>query len=481
MNMKSVKKNIIGLTICIICTMLLSCKKFVEVDAPITGLNSDNVYNSNSTAVSVLTGIYTKMSASSFSGGGLTSMSLLPALSSDEISIFSGNTNATFIHYYDNLLTSSNTAGADFWENIYPLIFSINSAIEGISNSSSLLALIKKQLLGEAKFLRAFCFFYLVNLYGDVPLPITSDYKVNSILSRTPTIEVYDQIIIDLKEAKELLSPDFLDISLLNTTTERVRPNKWAAIALLARVYLFRGDYLNAEANASEVLNNNELFKILPLNQVFLKNSHEAIWQLQPVITGFNTKEARTFVLTLGLNDGANPFYLSDNLMRSFEVADKRKSSWIGIFKDSFSVPSKDYYYSYKYKSATYNDPVIEYSMVFRLAEQYLIRAESRVHSGNLSGAANDLNIVRNRAGLRKTMAATKETLLTAILHERQVELFTEWGHRWFDLKRTGMIDEVMSVVTPLKGGTWNTDWQLYPIPLYELQQDLNLKQNRGY
>jgi hypothetical protein len=73
--------------------------------------------------------------------------------------------------------------------------------------------------------------------------------------------------------------------------------------------------------------------------------------------------------------------------------------------------------------------------------------------------------------------------MLSAILHERQVELFTEWGHRWFDLIRTKNATSVMSVVTPLKGGVWNNDGHqlLFPIPLSDLGKDPNLKQNSGY
>jgi len=89
--------------------------------------------------------------------------------------------------------------------------------------------------------------------------------------------------------------------------------------------------------------------------------------------------------------------------------------------------------------------------------------------------------MIRSRAGLSGTTAATTPDLLAAILHERQVELFTEWGHRWLDLKRTGSVDFVMGGVTPKKGGDWKTEWQWYPISVYELQHDPKLVQNSGY
>jgi hypothetical protein len=121
--------------------------------------------------------------------------------------------------------------------------------------------------------------------------------------------------------------------------------------------------------------------------------------------------------------------------------------------------------------------------MLLRLAEQYLIRAEARAQLNNVNGAQSDLNTIRSRAGLSIIMPNDKNTLLDAILHERKVELFTELGHRWFDLKRTGHVDAVMSIEAPKKinGMGWKSYQQLYPLPLTDLQRDQNLVQNPGY
>ena len=153
----------------------------------------------------------------------------------------------------------------------------------------------------------------------------------------------------------------------------------------------------------------------------------------------------------------------------------------------SGTLPARTFYFPYKYKAFT---PNIEGMVVFRLAELYLIRAEARAQQGMLTGnnsAVADLNTIRARAagttvGVLPPIAVTsKEDILAAIAHERQVELFTEWGNRWFDLKRTGMADVVMSVVAPQKGATWNTDWQLLPIPQNEIIANPKLEQNNGY
>jgi hypothetical protein len=288
----------------------------------------------------------------------------------------------------------------------------------------------------------------------------------------------------DLTEAKNLLSTSFLNGNLANYSgnPDRVRPSRWAAAALLARVYLYTGNFANAEAQATEVISNNSLFTLSTLNNTFLKASgtnKEPIWQLQPVITGWNTQDARVFILpaTGPANTVTYPAFLPNTLMDSFEVGDQRKLNWT----KSVTVPSGTYYFAYKYKSATINAPVTEYVSVMRLAEQYLVRAEARAQQDKISEAQTDLNSIRGRAGLLPTLANNKIALLAAVQHERQVELFTEWGHRWFDLKRTGNVNTVMGIATPIKGGTWETTDQYYPIPLLELQRNPLLIQNPGY
>jgi hypothetical protein len=127
------------------------------------------------------------------------------------------------------------------------------------------------------------------------------------------------------------------------------------------------------------------------------------------------------------------------------------------------------------------NLPVTEYTTVLRLGEQYLIRAEARAHLNKISEGLRDLNVIRQRAGLSDAMASDKNSLLNLVQHERQVELFTEWGHRWLDLRRTGKIDEVMGNYASQKGTSWSSNWALYPIPLYDITQNPNLTQNAGY
>jgi hypothetical protein len=182
---------------------------------------------------------------------------------------------------------------------------------------------------------------------------------------------------------------------------------------------------------------------------------------------------------------------LTKFLLNTFDTADQRAAlgNWINRTIYNSSSTSKDTaYYVFKYKVAnstgvTSVAAMTEYFMVLRLAEQYLIRAEARAQQNNIGGAQSDLNIIRTRAGLPNTTSSTKDDLLSAILNERRHELFCEWGHRWLDLKRTGKVDAVMSVITPLKanGLPWQSYQQLYPLQKSELDRAPNLTQTPGY
>jgi hypothetical protein len=427
-----------------------------------------------------------------YDGGfdGLNGISLLAGLSADELTLTNVVTDNRLIAYYRNQLrvNPSESYGAELWgkggANLFYYIFICNAAIEGLNNSGALTVAVKKQLIGEAKFVRAFCYFYLAVFFGDVPLALTTDPAVNASLSRSPLPLVYQQIITDLKEAQDLLNDNYLnkDLQYYTGTPERVRPTKWAATAFLARTYLYQGDYTNAEAEAGKIISNTNRFSLTDINSVFFKNSTEAIWQLQSVRTARNTEDAITFILPVtGPNAYYNPVYLSPQLLNAFEGDDLRRKG--GNWVDSVIVAGTTYFYPAKYKASITSGAVTEYLMVLRLAEQYLIRAEARAQQNNVGGAQNDLNTIRTRAGLGSTTASDKTSLLAAVLKEKQVELLTEWGHRWLDLKRTGNIDAVMNAVTPLKanGAKWQSYQQYYPINYNDILRGPNLTQNKGY
>jgi hypothetical protein len=450
-----------------------SCTKFVQVDPPTSQLVTASVFSNNSTATAAQTAIYSEMISNFYP----FYIPFFTGMSGDELTNYS--TYTQFIQLYSNSLNAVNGAYTSIWTSAYNYIYQENAIIEGLQNNTAISPSIAQQLTGESKFIRAFWNFYLSNCFGDIPLVTKTSYTVNESLARSPLAQVYQQIISDLKDAQNLLNTNFVDASDTTATTDRVRPTKWAAKALLSRVYLFNGNFDSAEIQSTSIINNSSMFALDTLNEVFLKNSSEAIWQLLPVVSGYNTPEGNFFILTgaPSTGSGMQTSTLSNELLNAFEMGDLRRFNWV----DSIIVGATTYYYPYKYKVAS-GSTLTEYSMVLRLAEQYLIRAEARAEQGNMAGAFSDLNTIRNRAGLPDYAGNTDLTsVLTAILHERQVELFTEWGHRWLDLKRTDNVNSVMNIVTPLKGGIWNTNAQLYPIPQSERNNDPNMTQNPGY
>ncbi|WP_285008436.1 RagB/SusD family nutrient uptake outer membrane protein [Pedobacter faecalis] len=456
--------------------LVVSCKKFVEVNAPSTSTNSSIVYANDASATASITGIYTKMSQAG-ARVGVTGLSFLCGLSADELILFNGVTDVSLLAYYKNELTSINTSNSDVWLNTYPLIFNINAAIEGLESSLSLSPLVKQQLIGEAKFMRAFLYFYLTNLYGDVPLILSTDYKLNSNAPRVAQETVYRQVVLDLKDAESKLSTDYLNAQ-QKPVSDRTRPNKGSAQALLARVSIYVEDYVQAEKYASELINNKTTYDTVDVKSVFLKNTKETIWSLQPVDNFIsNTSEGRLFILpSQGPSALDNPVYLNRDLVEDFSTIDRRLINWVGRAQ----VGMAEYFYPYKYKIKDPFAAVNEYSIVLRVAEQYLIRAEANLYLDRNEDAVRDLNVVRKRAGLPGMIFTSKEELLQAISAERRKELFSEWGHRWLDLKRLGLVNDILHA---RKGSTWQSTDELYPIPENDMRRNPGLvgNQNPGY
>ncbi len=437
-----------------------SCKKFIEIPLPVDQPTTTTVFSDDQTATSAINGLYSSMMIQNFSmfNSGIT---LYPALSADEL--YNTFPDANIAPFTNNALNSnSSIVDANFWKKCYNHIYQINAILNGLSNSTEISQTVKKQLSGETKFARALCYFYMINLFGDVPYIASTNYEENATVSRTLVSEIYQSIITDLQEAINLMSSDY-------PSSGKVRPNKWTATSLLARVYLYQKRWNEAEEAATMVINSG-IYSLSPINSVFWGNSSEAIWQLLPVLTFLNTADGFTFI---PFSTSVKPQYaVTDWLLSSFENNDQRKSSWL----NSSTVNGQPYYYPFKYKIRSGNT-VTEYNMMFRLAELYLIRSEARAMLNHISGSQDDLNIIRNRAGLPNTTANNETALLSAIEHERQIEFFAECGHRWFDLKRTGRINNVLGTI---KTG-WQTTDSLYPIPLSELQSNINLTQNAGY
>jgi hypothetical protein len=478
------KKRGIWLALVVISTLLYSCKKFITVDPPITATTTVNVYKNDASAIALMTNIYANLGNGSVTDGMLGLFSSVPALLADESVLFSTSI-ADRNDIYRNSYSSTNGVVTRTWNRLYETIYITNSVLSNLDASKTLTPKVVRQLKGEAKFIRALCYFQLVNYFGDVPLALTTDYRINAVLPRSPKDRVWKLILGDLQESAALSSGDFLTAALDRATEERVRPTKWSALALLARASLYMENYERADSAATAVIERSDLFELIEPNRVFLKNSREAIWQIQPTNanTYQNAAEGRYFILTptgpvTYMEDQST--YLNENLIKAMELEpdNERLAKWIS----SVNANGSEYYFAYKYKIGSENTATQEYSTLFRIAEQYLIRAEAKAKLKDITGARLDLNAIRTRAKLGETSANDQSSLLTAIERERQVELFTE-GHRWLDLKRWGKLDQIMSMAAIAKGGTWMSYKSLLPLPSQEISRNPALRghQNPGY
>lgn len=449
----------------VISVLLLSgCDQFVDVDLPTSQLTATAVFQDKNTVNAAMSNIYARMRDSGILAGTQGGLSNQMGNYADEL-VYYGSITGIARNFYNNTILPSNVNNFNLWSSSYKQIYASNAIIEGVSASAALTAADKNQFTGEALFVRSLLHFYLLNLYGDVPYVTATDYEQNKVRYKMPTTELYSHIITDLKLAVSLLPEAYI-------SSDRIRPNKSVATALLARVYLYNSMWAEAAYAASYLINNTVTYTWeTNLDKIFLKGSTTTIWQFIPRIQGVNTQEGATFIFISGPPSNAA---LSNQIVNGFEPGDQRKIRWIGALTKGTTT----WYYPYKYKQRTTTSSSLEYSIVFRLAEQYLIRAEARAQQGDLIGAKEDLNKIRNNAGLAGNSAQNQEDILKAILQERKVELFTEHGHRFFDLKRANRLDEALS---PVKAG-WNSTDRLLPLPESELILNPNLNpQNPGY
>lgn len=464
--MKNITKRTVVFLITTVIGLILfmSCESFVEIEVPDSQLTAENVFKDKATAQAALANIYIKMQNNVLVTGSFNGISNLLGNYGDELNYY-GIDGQREEAFYKNVVLPSNSTVSEVWNNTYNLIYASNAVIEGVTAATGIPQNEKGQPIGEALFLRAYLHFYLVNLFGNIPYVTTTDYRLNTTIVKKVPAEVYSLIIKDLENAK-------LGMSYQYPSDERVRPNKSVIEAFLARVNLYQENWVSAETEANLIINNTSLYVWEEdIDKVFLKDCSGTLWQLMPQFAGNNTFEAQSFIFFTGPPPVSG---LSNSLIESFEPADLRRDHWVGTVTDGLQT----WYFANKYKENNNTGSSREYSILFRLEEIYLIRAEARTHLGNISGAQEDLNKIRHRAGLSDTPAVTQSELLEAILKERQVELFTELGHRWFDLKRFGVANQVLET---RKTG-WNNTDILWPLPQSEILLNGNLlPQNPGY
>lgn len=176
--------------------VLISCDDFLEVGANKSELDTELVFENDITAIGALEGIYHELQFTGFASGNSQSLTFLGNTLADDADEY--NNSDPRYNFYTNSILANNNVNNNIWSSAYKQIYNVNALLEGITDNVRLSEEIKNRIEGEAKFLRAFIYYYLVHLYDEVPLVLTTDYHTNQSLARNSVDEIYTQIQKDL-------------------------------------------------------------------------------------------------------------------------------------------------------------------------------------------------------------------------------------------------------------------------------------------
>jgi starch-binding outer membrane protein, SusD/RagB family len=499
-----------------------SCKKQLNY-TPEVFVAQTQVFKDQAGATAAVTGIYTQLQTLKKSD-----YALIGIIGTDEARCTYQSqgygdywANVFGLDVYDIKFSSQNYQLSGFWQDCYLGIANANAAIAGIPNATIPDPSVKNRLLGESKFMRALFYFYLVQLYGDIPLRTeATPYSVG--VKRSPVKDVYSLIISDLQFA-------ITNCWIKSKNPDVGRASVEAAKGLLGKVYLTTGDYNDAKTTFEDLITNNGLTLLADYTQLFdgqHENNAESLFEIQYSLDPNNTQGLQnlfgsyagpgipyeTFnIHTPGYGGSViiTTAYYADTL---FDTAhDKRylASLWphrydgSGNTMDWWVDPGLPTYRKYDIGTTDIDINNSGKNLYYlRAADIYLMYAEVLNELGQTTQALTPLNTVRNRAGLVNLEIAwgstpTQAGLRTELLEERSRELGGE-GWRWFDLKRTGTLvarvlqhDNPRPYYVAINGSgdphpAQNVSAQnnLYPIPLSELQTNPALSlndQNPGY
>ncbi|KIO74508.1 hypothetical protein TH53_26040 [Pedobacter lusitanus] len=467
-----------------------SCKKdFLEINPEQQTAVNMVVIDLPSTKAAVM-GTYGILQSAAYYGRSLV---ILPDVMADNMYISRRNSNR--YTSYDQYITIANDGtAAGTWNALYKTIVNANIIIskgEQLNLAETETAELK-HLIGEAYTLRALAHFDLLRLYAapynasadaghiGVPVIIKSGTSKEDVISpkRNTVKEGYTQIVSDLQKAITLM-PAAAPVGF--STSNRAHIAHYAAKALLSRIYLYMGDWANAETMATDVIGSNRYTLLTNANYAAgstnfrTQNNSEAIFEVQFTLTDNLAQDALSSFLLQGASygdglatDDLYNIYSSTDVRRSFMAKGKRSGS--GGEDPAFVIT--------KYNNiSTYEEGV----KVIRLSEVYLIRAEARAKQGKDALAAADLDVVAKRADTAKpTTTQTGAALQSLILLENRKEFAFE-GHRLFDLTRNkqGFTKyRTGGIVIPVEQGSLQT---VLPIPLAEMNSNPNMEQNQGY
>lgn len=433
---------------------IAACSDYLELQ-PTDTVTELNAIKDAKTAQAALAGLYNSFSPLySFSSRGLTGE--FGSLSDEYNNILNINS------WSLNSVDADNSTLSYVWSNMWGTIRRADNILALLPEVDAVPIDVKNQILAEAKCVRALNYMLMIQFWGELPYSESRDFRVRRNLPRTDISFIYSEIIADALEASEVLPQQYESEDLTRT-----RFTKGAANALLARLYLYSKDWAEAENSASSVIADNLYQLKADYEDVFTRNSGESILELFSSGSPSIHLASVYFFYPPSLGGGYR-FIPTEEIKNAFESGDLR-------FTTSIGEDINGLFYINKYRDINGIGNFNELK-IFRLAEQYLIRAEARAKQNDILGALSDINTIRNRAGLPDASASTQEQLLALIEQERFVELCFE-GHRWIDLVRTDRVDEVMGAFNPV----WNPRARLLPLPQSEIDNNPNMTQNPGY
>lgn len=438
----------------------VACEKLVETDYPANQIGTVQVFEDLKTANATLGGLYAGLRDQSVLSGTYYGTGSLLGAYTDDLDSYYNDQNG-LMDIYQNQQQETNTIITSLWKTAYQQIYYANSTIYGAEHSTALSGADKSRIKGEALLVRSLIYFYLQQLFDDIPYTSSLDYEHNRRLSKTGAVALLEQLEVDLTEAVAQLTDEYRD-------PERIYPNRKVAQLLLARIHLLRGEWPLAEQMAGTVLQS-PLYQFQPdINKVFLKSGKHILWQLKPEKEGDATEEAMFYHFA---SSAPNSYVLSQDLVNTFGGEDLRKQAWMA----EVTFNSDTWYRPYKYKNRSNNST--EYSVVFRLEEAFFIMAEALAKQNRFDEALPYLNATRERAGLTAFTSLSGDDFTRELLAEKRREFFTEFGHRFIDLKRWGRLGE-LSAAKP----NWEGYKSRWPLPQSELLLNSNLyPQSSGY
>ncbi|MCO6477634.1 MAG: RagB/SusD family nutrient uptake outer membrane protein [Phaeodactylibacter sp.] len=406
---------------------------------------------------------------------------------------YAGGDNPDNFQIDDYRLDATNRNVSRDWAYLYSTIGKANTILNNIDavTDPALTAARREEIIGEAAFIRAFMYFQLVQLWGDVPLQlqevkaISADRleEIYSIIfpARSPGEEVYAQIITDLETALPRVRATaphkgYVTTGAVNAMLAKVyatqEPHDWARVrdycdAVIAGGYSLLDEYEQLWDNANE----NSAEAIFEIN--YSGGSADGNWGTK-IFRGIDWKK-----FNLPSND----------LIAAFDAENDqiRKNASV-IFLDVTGRWSDPHWpqtqYPFINKWRNFQEGSDQNYIFIRLADILLLKAEALNELGDPDGAAALADQVRARVNLPPTTASTQAEMRLAIEKERRLELAFE-GHRWYDLKRTGRAIEVMNNAKGANGQplgyNLTPERLLWPIPQAELDKNSKLTQNPGY